>query len=132
MPRQPARHLPGYRDRQQDWDDHFDRTRRREIAALIDDDVTTEHQLNPIGYRACHSWKLQRVLNYMRVQPVLGKYFVYPEKAWEKYRIAVIHERGHPPVVLDEHIYRSEEEAMHAIFLLRAEEIVTSVKEHVR
>lgn len=65
------------RDRQDDWNEHFDRTRRREIIELITDEVIAEHAENPTGYRNFHSPELQRVLNYMRVQPVLGKYFIY-------------------------------------------------------
>lgn len=115
------------RDRQQDWYEHFDETRRREIASLIDDEVITEHERNPIGYRSPHSPRLQRILNYMRVQPVLGKYFVYPMEPWKDYRIATIGERGQAPELLSGHEYRSEEEAMHGVFLLRTQNIVDSV-----
>lgn len=119
---------PGdYPDKQEIWNEHFDHTRRREIAALIDDEVTSEHEKNPIGYRDNHSPKLQRVLNYMRVQPLLGKYFVYPMEPWKDYRIAIIAERGQAPDLLDGHQYRSEEEAMHGVFLLRSQDIIDSV-----
>lgn len=121
-----------YRDKQEDWYAHFDGTRRQEIASLLTDEVIAEHEANPIGYRNFHSPQLQRVLNYMRTQPVLGKYFVYTRKAWQDYGIAVIQNRGEAPELLEGHSYASEVEAMHAVFLLRAQEIRDKVGESAR
>lgn len=117
-----------YRDRAGDWYAYHDRERRKEIAAILRDhaEVIDEHEDNPIGYRGHHSPELQRVLNYMRTAPILGKYFVYASEPWKGYRLATIDERGKPPEVMDEPVYASEEEAMHGVFLKRVEDILGS------
>jgi hypothetical protein len=113
-------------DKAQDWDEEFDRRRRPEIERLLTDDVIAEHEANPLGYRDFHSWELQRVLNYFRAQPVLGKYFVYASKPWEEYRIAVVVGRGEPPAILSEPVFVTEEEAMHGVFMRRVADLRAS------
>jgi hypothetical protein len=117
-----------YKDKAADWYAYFDKMRRHEIADLITDDVIAEHKANPSGYRKFHSWRLQRVLNYMRQQPVIGKYFVYTCEPWRDYRIAAIDQRRKPPSVLDDHIFESEEQAMHGVFMLRVKALRESIK----
>jgi hypothetical protein len=101
------------------WWEHYDRRRRAEIAGLIDADVIAEHEANPLGYRSFHSPRLQRILNYFRSQPILGKYFVYASEPWREYRIAMVVERGEPATILDEPVFATEEEAMHGVFMRR-------------
>jgi hypothetical protein len=112
-----------YDDRALVWYGYHDRIRREEIRNLIDDELIAEHEANPIGYRQFHSPRLQRVLNYFRTQPVLGKYFVYATEPWEEYRIAIVRERGQPPDILEEPIFGSEEQAMHGVFLRRVADL---------
>ena len=113
-------------DRALVWNEYFDRRRREEIRNLLSDDLIAEHEANPLGYRKFHSPALQRVLNYFRGQPILGKYFVYAKEPWREYRIAAVTQRGQPPEILDEPVFASEEEAMHGVFLKRCEELRAS------
>lgn len=110
-------------DKASSWNEEFDRRRRADILRLLTDDVIAEHEANPLGYRRFHSWPLQRVLNYFRAQPVLGKYFVYASNPWHEYRIAVVVGRGEPAEILEEPVFATEEEAMHGVFMRRVEEL---------
>jgi hypothetical protein len=112
-----------YPDKELDWYGEYDRRRRAEIRSLVTDEVVAEHEANPLGYRSFHSPTLQRVLNYLRSQPILGKYVVYASAPWREYRIAAIVERGQPPQVFDEPVFRTEEEAMHGVFLRRVDDL---------
>ena len=113
-------------DKAPDWYEEYDRRRRLEIRSLLTAEVISEHEANPLGYRHFHSPALQRVLNYLRSQPILGKYFVYASKPWQEYRIAAVVERGQPPHVFDEPVFATEEEAMHGVFLRRVEDLHAS------
>lgn len=113
-----------YTDKGLHWHEYFDDKRRMEILRILDEhpDIITEHERNPTGYREHPSPHLQRVHNYFRMQPTFGKYYIYTESAWKVYRIAEIQEFGELPQLLDGE-YRTEEEAMHAVFLKRIEDI---------
>jgi len=110
-----------FRDRAGDWYAYYDSERRKEVLQLLDEhpELVEEHAANPNGYRNYHSPTLQRVLNYFRQAPVLGKYYVYASVPWQEYRIAIVTERGKSPDVLDTPVFASEEEAMHGVFLRR-------------
>jgi hypothetical protein len=112
-----------YPDKALDWYEEFDRRRRAEIKSLLTEDVIAEHAASPSGYRSFHSPKLQRVLNYFRTRPILGKYAVYASRPWKEYRIAVVSERGQPPNVLDEPVFPGEDEAAHGVFLRRVDHL---------
>lgn len=114
-----------FRDRAEDWYNYYDSRRRLEILDILEKhpEIVEEHAANPTGYRRHHSPMLQRVLNYFRAQPALGKYFIYLNERWGDYRIAVNVELGKRPVILDEPAFTSEEEAMHAVFLKRIEDL---------
>ena len=117
-----------YRDRAEDFYAVFDRARRNEIRATVANhpEIVAEHRANPLGDHGPHSPPLQRVQNYLRSQPALGKYCICTSEPWLEYRIAVIVERGAPPVVLDEPVYASEEEAMHGLFVRRLADLAAA------
>jgi hypothetical protein len=115
-----------YPDKALVWDEYFNRRRSVEIRDLLTEEVIAEHKANPLGYRKFHSPALQRVLNYFRMQSILGKYVVYASEPWREYRIAAVTERGQPPTILDEQVFASEEEAMHGVFMQRCNELRAS------
>ena len=117
-----------YRDRSADWYTYYDAQRRKEIRELLDrhPEIVEEHERKPNGYRHHHSAHLQRVLNYFRQQPILGKYYVYASVPWKEYRIAIVTERGKSPDVLESPVFASEEAAMHGVFLRRIENLRTN------
>ncbi len=117
---------PGsHRDRSDDFHALFDAERRREIRALVAEhpEIVEEHRANPLGAQGPHSAALQRVQNYLRMRPVLGKYCICASEPWLEYRIGVVVEGGAPPVVLDQPVFASDEEAMHGVFLKRLDEL---------
>ncbi|MGH8013882.1 MAG: hypothetical protein ACREQ4_15450 [Candidatus Binataceae bacterium] len=100
------------------------RWHRRMCAALrplITPDLIAEHARDPLGD---HSDALKRVLNYIRRTDINGALVVIcsvPFKEWRVARLAAMRERA--PAFIDSHTFASEAEAMHAVFLMRVEEI---------
>ena len=117
-----------HRDRFEDFYAVFDRARRSEVQASVANhpEIVDEHRANPLGHHGPHSPALQRVQNYLRSQPALGKYCICTSEPWLEYRIALIVERGAPPVVLDEPVFAGEEEAMHGVFLRRLADLAAA------
>jgi len=116
-------HPESYSDKFLDWYAYFDAKRRSKLTGSITDEIIAEHRADPHGYRENHSPQLQRILNYMRTQPVLGKYYIYRAKDWREYRIAALGAIGSGLQFVNDEVYRSEEEAMHAVFLLRVSDM---------
>lgn len=94
---------------------------REEILPRIDDELISEHEEHPIGQ---HSDDLERVLTYLRRQPVDDKYALVETKKDEEWRIAkTTGIRGEPPEIVGEETFESQEEAEHALFLQRIEDL---------
>ena len=109
------------RDRQLEVYELFDKDARMRASRLCTEAVLAEHAANPAGP---HSDALQRLLRYLRRAPLPGKYVIVAVQPWREYRIgSLTGVRGEPPVVLDDGPYRSEEEAMHAVFLKRVADL---------
>jgi hypothetical protein len=92
----------------------------RRVRALIDDELIAEHGRAP---RGPHSDRLARVLRYFRSQPIPGKLIVIEEIPWRRYGIGVltgVPGRAATPLV---DAYETYDEALHAIFLRRVEEL---------
>jgi branched-chain amino acid transport system permease protein len=104
--------------------ERFDRELRRQLKPLIDDQLLAEHRSNPLGP---HGDRLRRVLNYFRRAPQAGKYVVVAVERWREYRLGKLSGvRGEAPQVLDEPVFRSEEEALHGAFLARVRDLLES------
>lgn len=98
----------------------FDAQNRDRIRLLITPELIAEHKADPNGI---HSDDLQRALAYFRRGPISGKYIIVADKPFSAYRIGVLNgERGTAIEVLD-HVYPSEKEILHAIFLRRLNDI---------
>jgi hypothetical protein len=118
------------RDRQLEVYELFDRRARERTLDLITDEVVAEHAADPAGP---HSDGLQRVLRYFRRAPVPGKYVVVAVRPWQEYRIGALSGvHGEAPDVLDDGPYATEEEAMHAVFLRRVDELRATVTDGAR
>ncbi|MFD5316386.1 hypothetical protein [Streptomyces sp. NPDC127098] len=105
------------RDRQLEVYELFEKGARARAVRLCTDEVIAEHAANPAGP---HSDALQRVLRYQRRAALPGKYVIVAVRPWHEYRVgALAGVRGEAPVVLDDGPYRTEAEAMHAVFLKR-------------
>ncbi len=92
---------------------------RERVLSLVDDELIAEHAADPLGP---HSDGLERVLVYLRTGPLAGKEVVVCEQPFARYRLARLGEaKGDLPAPLSDEVYRTLEEAEHAIFLLRVE-----------
>jgi len=78
----------------------------------------------PLGQ---HSDALQRLLNYFRCGPLPDKYAIYEVKAFKEYKlVALTGVRGMPPREVDDKIFKSLDEAYHAVFLRRVNDLLES------
>lgn len=104
----------------------FDKRLRDRLKALITPELIEEHRADPLGQ---HSDALARVLNYFRRGEVADKYAILrdgPPDAWEYSVIALSGHPGQPPRVVDDRRYASQDEAFHAVFLLRVNDLLES------
>lgn len=102
----------------------FDGEYRPSLRALINNDVIAEHQAQPIGQ---HSPELERLLNYFRKGDLPEKYAILTLVPYAQYRVVALSgDRGTPPREVDDHIYPSLDEAYHAVFLRRIQDLVES------
>ena len=89
--------------------------------SLITDDLIEEHRRNPTGL---HSENLERVMLYFRKRDLAGKYCVYAIEPFKKYRIVALSGLpGVPPRVVDDRIYSTIDDAYHAVFLRRINDL---------
>ncbi|MCA3131912.1 MAG: branched-chain amino acid ABC transporter permease [Rhodocyclaceae bacterium] len=101
-----------------------DKLIRDYLRTLVTDELIEEHRRKPLGQ---HSEALERVLNYFRRGPVPDKYAVMAIKPFEAYRVvALAGRRGVPPRLVDDRVYPTLEEAYHAVFLRRVNDLLES------
>jgi branched-chain amino acid transport system permease protein len=115
----PVRNPNDYRDKTADFMDFFNRARVRELAPLVDTALLVEHAEDPRGGDTPHSAALQDVLNHLHYMPTDGKSFAYAEVPYQRYRLGILRARGTPPSILEDRVFASEREAVHAVFLQR-------------
>jgi branched-chain amino acid transport system permease protein len=102
--------------------DRFESALRERLAGLVTEALVAEHAARPLGP---HSDELSRVLTYFRGAPMEGKLVVIAverDKVWRIGRIT----RTDPsttPVLLEEGSNDSYEEALHAVFLQRLDDL---------
>lgn len=104
----------------------FDRRLRDRLKALITPDLIEEHRQAPLGP---HSDALARVLNYFRRGEMPDKYAILqdgPRGEWTYSVMALSGEPGKPPRVVDDRVYATRDEAYHAVFLLRVNDLLES------
>jgi branched-chain amino acid transport system permease protein len=106
------------------YEQRFNKRLREHLKTLITPELIEEHKQKPLGQ---HSDSLERVLNYFRRAPVENKYSLLEIEANRKYRvIALSGQKGIPPREIDERIFHSKNEALHAVFLKRVQELMES------
>ncbi len=115
---------PEIADKAQIYQRRFDHNQRAHLKSLITDDLIAEHRRNPTGL---HSEELERVMLYFRKAELAGKYCVYAVKPFAKYRIVALSGLpGVPPRVVDDRVYPTVDEAYHAVFLRRVNDLRSS------
>ena len=97
---------------------------RDQLKPLVSPEVLAEHQRCPWGQ---HSEPLTRLLHYFRFAAIADKYALQVDQPYKSYRlIALSGQRGVPPRVVDDKTYPSIEEATHAVFLKRCQDLLES------
>ena len=110
------------RDKDQIYERRFNKQLREQLKALITPETIEEHRLKPLGQ---HSEGLERVLNHFRRAPGENKYALYEMEPNRKYRIiALSGQKGVPPRDVDDRVFHDKNEALHAVFLLRVQELM--------
>ena len=112
---------PGIVDKSRIYLRRFDASQRTTLQALVTDELIEEHRGNPTGL---HSADLERVLLYFRKSPLEGKYAVYCIEVFKAYRIVALSGMpGVPPRLVDDRTYTSVDDAYHAVFLRRINDL---------
>lgn len=104
----------------------FDKRIRDQLKTTITPEVIAEHRAKPLGQ---HSDTLDRLLNYFRREEMPDKYAILRVGHITScsYRvIAFSGVAGHPPRVVDDKLYPTLNEAYHAVFLLRVNDLLAS------
>lgn len=102
----------------------YDKHSRDYLKTLVTDAVIEEHRRKPQGQ---HTPALDRLLNYFRRASIIDKYAILCVKPFAEYRlIALSGKRGIPPRLVDDRTYGSPDEAYHAVFLKRVQDLLES------
>lgn len=112
-------------DKQAIYYRRFDKRLRDRLKAAITPELIEEHRLKPLGQ---HSDALSRVLNYFRRGEVADKYAIMRQTGqFHAYKIVAFSGvRGAPPRLVDDRVYNDINEAYHAVFLLRVNDLMES------
>lgn len=109
-------------DKDQIYFRRFDKMQRDFLKRLISDAVIEEHRTRPLGQ---HSEALERLLNYFRRQGQIDKYAIMVIEEFKAYRIvALAGHRGTAPRLVEDQTYATPDEAYHALFLRRVQDLL--------
>lgn len=114
-----------FADKQQIYYRRFQKRLRDRLKSLITPELIEEHRRNPLGQ---HSDALSRVLNHFRRGEVADKYAIMRQPGqFHAYKIVAFSGvRGAPPRLVDDRLYTDLNEAYHAVFLLRVNDLMES------
>jgi len=104
----------------------FDKRIRDALKTTINPELIAEHKAKPLGQ---HSDALDRLLNYFRREEMPDKYAILRVGHLRActYKVLAFSGRpGHPPRVVDDKLYPTLDEAYHAVFLLRVNDLLAS------
>jgi branched-chain amino acid transport system permease protein len=104
----------------------FDKRLRDGLKKSITPELIAEHRAKPLGQ---HSDALDRLLNYFRREEMPDKYAILRVGPLTScsYRVMALSGRaGHPPRLVDDKLYATLNEAYHAVFLLRVNDLLAS------
>lgn len=114
-----------FSDKQEIYYRRFSKRLRDHLKTLITDELIEEHRQNPLGK---HSDALNRVLNYFRRGEMADKYAIMRQpEGFHRYKIVAFSgERAAPPRLVDDKVYEDINQAYHAVFLLRVNDLLES------
>jgi len=100
----------------------WDQRMRAALRPLVTRKLIAEHKRDPLGR---HGDALKRVLNYIRRTAPNGALVVVCTRPFKQWRIARLSGvRGQGPAFADDRTFNSEAKAMHAVFLMRVDELM--------
>jgi hypothetical protein len=113
------------RDRQIEIAQRFDAFGAAAALDVVNEELIAEHAARP---RGPHGHNLQKLLRYMRRAPLPHTYVVVAVEPWRDYRIGTLKPLEKNPAKLaprvgDVRSFGTEEEAMHAVFLQRLDDM---------
>lgn len=109
-------------DKDQIFFRRFDKMQRDFLKRLVTDTVIEEHRTRPLGQ---HSEALERLLIYFRRQGQVDKYAIMVLEEFKAYRIVALSgHRGTAPRVVEDRLYPTPDEAYHALFLRRVQDLL--------
>ncbi|HAD27547.1 MAG TPA: branched-chain amino acid ABC transporter permease [Rhodobacteraceae bacterium] len=114
-----------FTDKQEVYYRRFHKRLRDHLKTLITEELIEEHRRAPLGK---HSDALNRVLNFFRRGEMADKYAIMRQpEGFHKYKVVAFSgERGAPPRLVDNKIYENINDAYHAVFLLRVNDLLES------
>jgi branched-chain amino acid transport system permease protein len=102
----------------------FDKMQRDFLKRLVTDAIIDEHRSRPLGQ---HSEALERLLIYFRRQGQIDKYAIMVLQEFKAYRIVGLSgHRGTAPRVVEDRVYPTADEAYHALFMRRVQDLLES------
>ena len=111
-------------DKDQVYYRRFDKMQRDFLKRLVTQFVVEEHRTRPLGQ---HSEALERLLIYFRRQGQVDKYAILATEAFKTYRIVALSgHRGTAPRLVEDRVYPTRDEAYHALFLRRVQDLLES------
>ena len=111
-------------DKDQVYYRRFDKMQRDFLKRLVTQRVVEEHRTRPLGQ---HSEALERLLIYFRRQGQVDKYAILATEAFKAYRIVALSgHRGTAPRLVEDRVYPTRDEAYHALFLRRVQDLLES------
>lgn len=111
-------------DKDQVYFRRFDKMQRDFLKRLVTDAVIEEHRTRPLGQ---HSEALDRLLIYFRRQGQVDKYAIMVLEEFKVYRIVALSgHRGTAPRIVEDRNYTTPDEAYHALFLRRVQDLLES------
>jgi branched-chain amino acid transport system permease protein len=112
------------RDKSLIYQRRYDNAQREYLKSLISDELIAEHRKSPTGL---HSDSLERLMLYFRKSELAGKYCVYAIEPFKQYRIVALSGLpGVPPRTVDDRVYTTIDDAYHAVFLRRVNDLRSS------
>lgn len=111
-------------DKDQIFARRFDKMQRDFLKRIVTPEVIAEHQRRPLGQ---HSEALERLLIYFRRQGQVDKYAILVTREFESYKIVGLSgHRGTAPRLVEDRAYPSINDAYHALFLRRIQDLLES------
>lgn len=112
-------------DKQLIYKRRFEKRLRDKLKTLVTPELIEEHRKKPLGQ---HSDALERLLNYFRRGDMADKYAIMRQPdGFDRYKIVAFSGvRGAPPRLVDDRVHTSIDDAYHAVFLLRVNDLMES------